>query len=59
MTFTAFNVWVIHQINTFSLIMGILKRFEQILIIYPYSVIIRDKVGNLRQADNKTFFGNE
>lgn len=57
--FTSFNVWVIYPINTFPLILGMLMSFGQILIIYPYSVIIRDKVGNLRQADNKAVFGNE
>ena len=43
------NVWVIHHINT----------LERVLIYLPYSVIIRDKVGNFGQFDDKTLFGNE
>ena len=33
--------------------------FERILIYLPYGVIIRDKVGNYGQFDDKTIFGNE
>ena len=34
-------------------------RFERVLIYLPYGVIIRDKVGNFGQFDDKTLFGNE
>ena len=34
-------------------------RFERFLIYLPYGVIIRDKVGNFGQFDDKTLFENE
>ena len=34
-------------------------RFERVLIYLPYSVIIRDKVGNFGKFDDKALFRNE
>ena len=34
-------------------------RFERVLIYLPYGVIIRDKVGNFGQFDDKTLLRNE
>ena len=34
-------------------------RFERVFIYLPYGVIIKDKVGNFGQFDNKTLFENE
>ena len=33
-------------------------RFERLLVNLPYGVIIRDKVGNFGQFDDKTLFEN-
>ena len=44
---------------SFLLILESLTRFERVLMYLPYSVIIRDKVGNFGQFDDKTLFGNK
>ena len=64
MTLKSFNVRVIYLINTFpehSVFSPgrVKKKFERILIYLLYGGIIRDKVENFGQFEDKTLFGNE